>query len=201
MCRSACNPPCGAGEQCLESGQCVAGAEDAPVAGTRSTGPLVSEDGEKAPPGYHFEMQRKKGLLITGPVLFGVGYIFSVLYGVFGYTFAGLGSSSTSSYIYLNRSTYLVYAIPLAGPALSQFLFATSFGYSAVNRNLELLFAGIVTVLQVTGLVLALLGIKSSQVLVEDRRAEGSSKPPGMRLSLSPHAPGAPLGVSLLLEN
>jgi hypothetical protein len=89
----------------------------------------------------------------------------------------------------------------LVGPALSQVLFATSFGYSPVNRNFELLFAGVVTALQVTGLTLALLGIKSSQVLVEDRRATGSSKSPGMRLSIAPLAPGAPLGVSLLLEN
>ena len=213
QCRSACNPPCLAGEQCLDNGQCVLAGSvpppvpppiDAPLAppvDTRPQGPVVNAEGEQAPPGFHFETQRRKALLVTGPVLFGVGYILSVFYGVLGYSFAGLGTSSTTSFVVRNRGTYLVYAVPLVGPALSQFLFATSYGYSNVSsRQLEFLFAGVVTVLQVTGLTLAILGIPSRQVLVEDRRAEALGFSP-LRLSLAPGSPSSPLGLTLLLEN
>ncbi len=206
QCRSACNPPCGSGEQCLENGQCSSGAAlppgDAPLAPpvlSQPEGSRVSEDGEKAPPGFHFETQRRKGLLIAGPVLFGVGYILSAMYGLFGYSFAGLGLTFPSGFVYNNRSTYLVYAVPLVGPLLSQALFATALGYRGVNRDPEFLFAGIVTVLQTTGLVLALLGIKTTQVAVENRYSSSGAAP--IRWSLSPMAPGSPLGVTLFVEN
>lgn len=163
---------------------------------------MVNEEGEKAPVGFHFETQRRKGMLIAGPVLFGVGYILSVFYGVFGYTFAGVTSSSTTSFIVRNRSTYLVYAVPVAGPLLSQVLFATASGYiNNSSRTLELMFAGIVTILQATGVTLTVLGIPSRQVLVEDRRASKTSAPPPVHLSFAPFATGSSFGFSLLLEH
>lgn len=136
-------------------------------------------------------------MLISGIVLFAVSYGLSILYGVAGYSFV---TASPTSFIVRNRSTYLVYAVPLAGPGLSQLFFSTAAGYSSTNRGVEFLWAAIVTALQVTGVTLGVLGFFSRPVLVEDRRAE-TSRPPPLRLSLAPGAPGSLLGVSLLLEN
>jgi len=41
-------------------------------------------------------------------------------------------------FIVVNREKYLFYTIPVAGPAVSQFLFATAPNYSAANRGREL---------------------------------------------------------------
>lgn len=209
-CRSACNPPCLAGEVCQDDGQCVVGegppppppADEVPPPGPPPPGGLmVSDDGETAPPGFHFEMQRRKGMLIAGPVLLGVGYFISAFYGLFGYAFAGLGSTSRTSWIAVNRGTYLVNFIPVAGPLVAQLMFVGSAGYrgDGIGRTFEFGYVVVVTALQATGLALTILGIPSRQVLVEDRRAEADAKdPPGLRWTLAPTAPGAPMGFSLL---
>ena len=162
---------------------------------------MVSDDGETAPPGFHFETQRRKGLLVAGPVLLGVGYIFSAFYGLFGYTFAGLGSTSRTSWIAVNKGTYLVNFIPVAGPLVAQLMFVGSAGYrgDGLGRTFEYGFVVVVTALQATGLALSILRIPSRQVRVEGRRAgAGSTEPPGLRWTLAPTAPGAPMGFSLL---
>jgi hypothetical protein len=170
------------------------------VVDTRPQGSSLNANGEKAPPGSHFEMQRRKGMLISGTVLFGVGYLLSAMYGVLGYTYA-IDNSSTS-FIARNRATYLVYAVPLAGPALSQLLFASAFGYrNSPDRALEFFFATVVTALQFTGAALAVVGFIPREVLVEDRRASSSSAPPPLRWSIAPMASGSSFGLTLRVDN
>lgn len=201
QCRSACNPPCAAGEQCLESGQCVRGSTSPPA-----DAPLAGRDertgGDQPARGYHFEQERISGLLVAGPVLFGVGYIISVFYGVFGYLIANLSPPGASGFLYQNRGAFLIYAVPLAGPLLSQFVLSRSFGYrDGFGRSFEFLFAGVVTGLQAVGLGLAIPGIFiKRQVEVRDRFTAAPVEPP-FRLSFAPMAPGAPMGFSLLLEH
>lgn len=196
----ACVPACRAGYAC-QNGQCV--ATDAPT--TEAEAPpagatLVNDRGERAPPGQHWESRRKVGLLITGPILFGVGYGLSVLSAL-----SGLSGPRVFSFI------------PLVGPAISQVLLITSNAYSGFNAGglfLDLIFTVAVTALQGTGLLLGLLGIPKRQVLVDDpgrrrrdddddRREEQprDNKPPPIQWSLAPFAPGADVGLSLLVRN
>jgi hypothetical protein len=158
----------------------------------------VDADGERAPPGYHWEAQRRKGMLISGIALLGVGYFLSVMYGVMGYSF--VTTTSSTAFIVRNRSTYLVYAVPLAGPGLSQLLFATASGYSSTNRGLEFLWATLVSALQLTGVTLGVLGFFTRNVAVRDSGASTYAAP-AVRWSVAPFAPGAPMGLSLLIEN
>lgn len=197
QCRSACNPPCNPGDQCQEDGQCTRG--EAPLV---PQGPTVSADGEHAPPGFHWEMQPRKGMMIAGVVTFGIGYVLSLMYGVLGYTFAGTNSPSTTSWIARNRTSYLAYMVPLAGPAICQAMMATSSGYSSNNRDLELMWMGLMSVVQVTGATLGFLGgLVSRDVLERDRVADDVPHSSPVRWSLAPFAPGSAFGVSLRIEN
>jgi hypothetical protein len=204
QCRSACNPPCGAGEQCLDTGQCSGStATDGPLVAphteNRPWWPTVSESGEKAPPGFHFETRRRKALIVSGSVLFGVGYLFSLFYGVLGYLAVETKNRDPMEFIIVNRTKFLFYTIPLAGPGLSQFLLATSPGYLPDRRAPELIFAGIVSGFQLIGLTLGILGFPSRQVLIEDPVL--ASRPPKLRWSIAPGAQSSLLGLTLLIEN
>jgi hypothetical protein len=159
---------------------------------------MVSADGEQAPPGFHWETKRRKGMLIAGPVLLGIGWIFSIFYGFFGFAFAGLSFSSSGlnmGWAYQNRGTFLVYLVPVVGPAASQFMQAVSPGYrDSTSRTLELGWMVILEALQLSGALLTIFGIPTSQVLVEDKRADADS-PLHDGLSVG-WAPG-PTGFSL----
>jgi len=199
QCRSACNPPCNPGEQCQEDGQCTLG--DAPVA-LVPQGPMVNADGERAPPGFHWELQPRKGMMIAGIAIFGVGYVMSLLYGVLGYTFAGTNSPSTTSWIARNRTSYLAYLVPVAGPGICQALMATSVGYSDRNRELELMWMALMSVVQTTGATLGFLGgLVSREVAERDRIAGDAPRPVPVRWSVAPFAPGSAFGISLRIEN
>jgi hypothetical protein len=156
---------------------------------------LTGEDGERAPPGFHFEAHRRTGMLISGPIIFGVGYLSAVIWGLAG--FAGSGSSSPL-YYRANNGAYLLYLIPLAGPLLGQLAVGT-YGYF---DSTTWLLAAASTAAQIVGLTLALLGLRSTQELVRDGQVERSSSLFGdVRVALAPGAPGAPLGMTLSLVN
>jgi hypothetical protein len=156
---------------------------------------VVGEDGERAPPGYHFESQRRRALLITGPILLGVGYVVAAGTGFLSF----LANSVTSS----NNGGYLLNFIPLAGPVLARLTYNSYYTSTA-----DWLYTGVVTALQVTGLVLLIFGLPHHQVLVQDEndyqrdrdRPRDSTLPP-IQWSLSPFAPGSPLGLTLTVSN
>ena len=200
----ACVPECRAGYAC-QNGQCV--PTDAPTAEPLPSGStMVSDRGERAPPGKHWEYRRKVGLLITGPILFGVGYGLSVLSAISGLSTVG------------NR---VFCFIPIAGPTIMLItqLSSNYYAFSSSSILLDLGFTVISTALQATGLLLGLLGIPKRQVLVDDpggrrydrddrrddddRREERprDNRPPPIQWSLAPFAPGADIGVSLLIRN
>lgn len=159
---------------------------------------MVNDAGERAPPGQHFETKRRVGMLITGPILFGAGYLLGGAYGFL--SFAGTGAT-----------VRLLNFIPLAGPAISQLVIMTGTGISSTLFT-DVVFTFLVTALQVTGLTLAILGIPKRQVLVDDDRPEPGrqrdpqdrerdSKLPPIQWSIAPFAPGADVGISLLVRN
>ncbi len=204
QCRSACNPPCASGQVCTANGTCEGDApvDDSTARRTRAgpKGSDVSSDGVKAPPGFHFEVQRRKPMLITGVALFGGGYVLSLLMTSWGYLFAGLGGTSSEvSFANRTRGLYFLGLIPVAGPVLTQVALASSVGYRGDNRFYEYVFTVASTALQVTGIVLAALGFRSRETLVKDEYA--ASKPPALRFSFAPMAPGAALGFTFRVEN
>ncbi len=162
-----------------------------------ASGPTVSEDGERAPPGYHFEVQRRRSLLITGPILLAGGY------------FIGAGGALLDN-AYRNDSNHFLYLIPIAGPAIARLVFLSK-PTTAYFATFELLYTVALTALQVTGLTLTLVGLKSHEVLVPDggpnapqdreRDQNRDSRAPPVQWSLAPIAPGSLLGVSLLITN
>lgn len=198
----ACIPACRQGYQC-SAGQCVP-SSDAPVTDPApgAKGSLVNDAGDRAPPGQHYEYRRKIGLLITGPILFGVGYGFSA--------FAAILSVQSGP-----SSVRLLNFIPVVGTVVSEVALLSStginFGFSTSTIFVDLLFTIATTALQATGLTLALLGIPKRQVLIDDegrdrRRDRDPEQPrdeklPPIQWSLAPFAPGADVGVSLLIRN
>lgn len=165
---------------------------------------MVSDDGEQAPPGFHWETQRRKGMLIAGPVLLGIGYAFSAFYGLFGFAFAGIGltgTSSSTSWIVRNRNTYLVNFVPIAGPAIAEVMFVVSPGFrgDSSGRPIEYAWVIVLSALQVAGGLLIGLGIPTHQVLVEDKRADAKAPSllDGLSVQWAPAAPGSTAGVSL----
>ena len=86
VCTSVCNPPCAPGRQCHQS-RC-----GEPTSAPVPRGVTVNDEGERAPVGQQFETRRKMGLLITGPILFGVGWLGGGAIGFLSY----LGSGATA---------------------------------------------------------------------------------------------------------
>ena len=199
QCLSACNPPCPSGNQCAEGGQCIAGisSADAPV----SMGPTVNDEGERAPRGHHYELKRRRGFLISGPLVLGGGYLVSVLFAVFGYdnnTYLGNGS------VVHEDGSYLLYAIPLLGPVVGRGALTSAYG-SRLTGAVDWGYSLGMSLAQVVGLTLTLLGSKPTQQLVRDNgegdEAARSSNASAVRWSLSPGASRAPLGLTLTIEN
>lgn len=182
-----CVPACRSGYAC-QNGACVpAGTapSDAPVADQDERpepgeNPLINSRGERAPRGQHWELKRKVGLLITGASLFVVGYGLAVFTGLVSYQRPG-------------ASIRLLHFIPLAGPALSEFALITNASGNPFGPNntffLDVLFMVADTALQVTGLILALVGIGRREVLVDD--PPGYQRPAEPRQPADPNAPPA----------
>lgn len=154
----------------------------------------MGASGEVAPTGFHYEKQRRKGMLITGPILLGVGFVLSVYFGYFSFSnVTGLRQNSD----------YLWFLVPVAGPVIGEML--VTHGLKFVNAA-ELLFTVVVTALQVTGALLTVLGLPARQVLVPNDPdapppSERDSRLPPVQWSLAPGAPGAPLGLTLSIRN
>jgi hypothetical protein len=154
----------------------------------------VNQAGEHAPQGQHFELHRRTGLLITGPILLGVGYLGGAFVGVVNTL---LGSRTTPSFFN---------AIPFVGPLLGEVAYSQG-GFNLFNAST--LFAVVLTGLQVAGTILTIFGIPQREVLVDDdvldpqRRGPENrdSRLPPIQWSLMPSAPGSLLGVSLMVRN
>ncbi len=190
QCVSSCNPPCGPGEACATNGQCVAS-----VPGEVSGRELRNDDNERAPPGYHYERHRRLGLMIGGLVPFGLGYFGSILYGI--------GSAVSSPITAYNGGGNALYVVPVLGPILREG-FALSDGTRTTDYSLvyfDLLLTIVLTAAEGVGLLLTLLGLRTVQDLVSDRDAAKESGGSGFRWVIAPGAPGAPLGLSLVIAN
>jgi hypothetical protein len=134
------------------------------------------------------------GMLITGPILLGVGW--------FGGAFLGVLNAIAGA----NATPSLFNAIPIAGPLIGEAVYSQG-GFNLFNGST--LFAVLLTGLQVAGTVLTIFGIPQREVLVDDdvpdrdRRGpdQPDSKLPPIQWSLAPSAPGSLLGVSLTIRN
>ncbi len=163
-------------------------------------GSNVSADGKVAPEGFHYEKTRPKGLLIMGPILFGVGYILSSLWGLYAWGLGGDLAVGTFDQAFARRTSgnYLMHFVPVLGPFMAQIGLATNSGYRAQFRVHEFVACTIFTLLQaggVTSFVLGLLGTTES--LVRDEYV-GTPQSSDFRLTLAPFSPGAEVGASLL---
>ena len=159
--------------------------------------PLVSAPASASAPaaavepmkvGFHLESQGRTGPFVTGLIFASIGFLEASVY-------ATLLVDESRRYSGTDSSTYVMY-VPLVGPAISQVMFwncrtcgGSFFGNADPFRMLITLTS---TAAQVTGLALALIGgFKRTSILVADE--------PGF--ALAPGAPGAPLGVTLVLRN
>jgi len=164
------------------------------------TGSDVSADGTIAPAGFHFEKTRRKGLLIMGPILFGVGYILSGLWGLYASVLGGSLASSAFDQSFANRTSgnYLMHFIPVFGPFAAQIGLATNGGYRSQFRVHEFVACTIFTLLQaggITSFVLGLLG--TTETLVRDEYV-GTSRSSDFKVTFAPFSPGAEVGASLM---
>jgi hypothetical protein len=166
---AGCNPPCDPGQKCTASGECVGGAESA--------------DGDAAPRGQHYELRRKKGLMITGIALLGGGWLVTSLI-----SFYVILLTTPSPYFYLTF-------IPVVGPLSSAYAHSTS---GRTTDSITWLAALASTALQVTGLALGIVGlIVKQQVLVDDEASIGGAGAP-LRWAIAPIGPSGTPGATLL---
>lgn len=196
QCISVCNPPCAAGESCTPAGQCVAGTGAPTVAPLEPRGPVVNLEGEQAPYGYHWEMKRTRSLITAGTVTAGVAYFISVISGVFAYDFANIFNSSAR-----DEPLYLLYLVPLAGPVVGRAMLASTYG-PGLSQGIDWLWAAVLSVCQVGGLTMIVLGSRETEQLVsDDPRASRASGGVPVRWSLAPLAPGSVLGLTFTLKH
>ena len=157
---------------------------------------MVNDQGERAPAGQHFETRRKMGLLITGPILFGVGWLGGAAIGFLSYLTSG-------------ATARLLNFIPVGGAIGSELvLLGSPGGSNSPTLFSDVLFTAVVTALQFVGITLAVLGIPRRQVLVDDDEQQPSEprrpreeKLAPIQWSLAPFAPGADFGISLMIRN
>lgn len=197
QCVSVCNPPCATGETCTAAGQCIAGT-GAPTAAApiEPRGPVVSSEGEHAPYGYHWEMKRTRSLITAGSVTAGVAYLIAVISGVVAYDFANIFNSSAR-----DEPLYLFYLIPLAGPLVGRATLASKYG-PQLSQAIDWLWATVLSVCQVGGLTMIVLGARETEQLVsDDPRASQTSHAVPIRWSLAPFAPGSLLGLTFTLTH
>lgn len=196
QCVSVCNPPCAAGETCTPTGECVAGTGAPRAAPLEPAGPVVNSEGEHAPYGKHWELKRTRSLITAGAVTAGVAYLISVISGVVAYDFANIFNANAR-----DEPLYLVYLVPLAGPLAGRALLAARYGPN-LSQAIDWLWAAVLSVCQVGGLTMFVLGMRETEQLVPDdpRAAQRSTEPP-FRWSLAPGAPGSPVGLTFTLRH
>ena len=194
QCISVCNPPCAAGETCTAAGQCIGGGAPT-VVPIEPRGPVISSEGEHAPHGYHWEMKRTRSLITAGAVTAGVAYLISVISGVFAYDFANIFNSSSR-----DEPLYLIYLVPLAGPVVGRAMLASTYG-PQLSQAIDWLWAAVLSVCQVGGLTMIVLGARETEQLVsDDPRASRRSEPAPLQWSLAPFAPGSLVGLTFTLR-
>jgi len=200
QCVSACNPACGAGEQCDgQTGQCI--GKTRPSVPLTSF-PVVSEDGRHAPGGFHYEQRRSKGLIAGGAVMAGVAYGVSALAAVLAYDNSQFFTGGYNSPVVRQEGAYLLYALPFVGPIAGRAAMTARYGGS-VSGAVDWMFAIIMSTAQMAGVTMAILGSRETEHLVSDEEYayRRPASPPPMRLSLSPGAPGSAMGFTLTLTN
>lgn len=156
--------------------------------------PEASIDLEAAPRGYHWESQRRKGLLTSGLVLLGVGYTGAAAYSLAILT--GRFKTDASTYVLL---------VPVIGPLISQAMFSSCdrcggsfFGNADPFRWILTIVS---SVLQLPGALMAFKGFGQTRELVRDPDECAQSTPGKLQWAIAPGAPGALLGVSLSFSN
>lgn len=202
QCVSACNPPCGRGEVCTSTGQCVGGGSVPAVESVRAEG-----EGP-APAGFHYERKRRIGMLIGGVVPLGVGYFFSILYGVY-----SMATPYASGYYHGNGN--LAMFVPILGPIVRQVVAISeprycndplggtcAAGSSYWGVGVDLLLTLAFTAAQAVGLTFTLIGaVSTTQKLVRNGESARDSGDSGVRLSVAPMlAPGG-AGITLVLQH
>ena len=196
QCVSVCNPPCAAGESCTPAGQCIAATGATPVAPLEPRGPVINSEGEHAPHGYHWEMKRTRSLITAGAVTAGVAYLISVISGVAAYDFANIFSSTAR-----DEPLYLIYLVPLAGPLVGRAMLSSTYG-PRLSQAIDWLWAAVLSVCQVGGLTMLVLGTRETEQLVsDDPRASRTSNAVPIRWSLAPFAPGSLVGLTFTLRH
>lgn len=175
QCVSACNPPCGPGEVCSSTGQCL--ASEAPLAEPRRG----DVDDGPAPAGYHYESRRRIGMLIGGLVPLAIGYGFSIIYGVY------MMTDRTSGFYHGTGN--LLYFVPVLGPLLRMgyVLGSNTSGYSLGGIYVDLLLTIAFSAAEIVGFVFTLLGItKTTKVLVRDGESAREVTDDGPKFSFAP---------------
>lgn len=137
--------------------------------GAAAVGPKVIpwRDGEPVPPGYHPETRVRKGLVISGAIVFGTVYLFTAIGG--------------ADAVYRGSSGYAALFVPCAGPFLTL----------ATTRQDSLERVGLVLdgLVQITGAALLLPGLLVPRtVLVRDDVSKAFVLPAPM--SFGPNSAG-----------
>ncbi len=158
-------------------------------------------EGELPPRGFHYENVRRKGALIGGAVVFGVGYLLSNLYGI------GCATGGVTSGLYRGGGNAL-YLVPVLGPLLRQGValsgpigsIDSSFGYNVVNAALDVFLTVVFTTAEAVGLAFTLVGLfKTSRELVPDDPL-ASREPEAPRWVIAPVGPSGTPGLSFALS-
>jgi hypothetical protein len=137
-------------------------------------------NGGPVPPGAVVETRRMMSLVIGGGVLFGVGYLVSVLDATGNGSITCATSSCGASWLY----------VPIVGPWVA-------LGYSGhpTADDVFIVLDGVAQAVGVVGFVVGMLN--SRQVLVFNDMARRDLRRP--RWMLTPGAPGAPAGATFSL--
>jgi hypothetical protein len=168
----------------------------------RTTGPTVSDEGEHAPAGTHFEMRRSRGLVIGGIVTLSVSYLVSLMYGTI--AFDNSHAVGGVAEVQTQESLYLWYLVPVVGPVVGRAALTAKYG-GALTGAFDWVYSVGFSLAQAAGLTMLVLGARETSHLVSDRSGESAERStptaPPLRLSFSPGASGTPLGLTLTLEN
>jgi hypothetical protein len=197
------------GEECATASNSAPPAppQDAPVQAPPSltdTRGVRLIDGIEVPPGHHLERHPRKGLWITGTILFGAGWLLALLADVGAGIYAGAVTNGNNCLSYVSQTVW----IPLVGPAIAvggQDRLVRD-ARNPVPCTTEVAYAVGVpiaifdTVLQVAGVTMFVLGLTLKQTVVvpDDPNASADTAPAELYVSLG--APGTSTGLTVGLR-